>query len=228
MQLADRAQRAAGVRALHDLALASRATSDDLEQRHAASVASLGRLLGVTTPDDAQVAEHHRTATRVLDDLARVRPLRRQVTEVASALRQSERSREELAADLDRLATRAAQVPQSLADLEPRLASAREAVLQVATLDRELVAIWSRVLAARSADDLAIDLAAAQRDLAVARGRRLLLGAAVVLGEELEVGRLRSSGTGEVVEDTRRGAVVLGDLRVVRCRHSEQPAQRRD
>ena len=65
VQLADRAQRAAGVRALHDLALASRATSDDLEQRHAASVASLGQLLGVTTPDDAQVAEHHRTATRV-------------------------------------------------------------------------------------------------------------------------------------------------------------------
>ena len=87
VQLADRAQRAAGVRALHDLALASRATSDDLEHRHAAPVASLGRLLGVTTPDDAQVAEHHRTATRVLDDLARVRPLRRQVTEVESALR---------------------------------------------------------------------------------------------------------------------------------------------
>ncbi len=40
--------------------------------------------------------------------------------------------------------------------------------------------------------------ALAQDQVAVARGRRLLLGAAVVLGEELEVGRLRCSGTDEV------------------------------
>ncbi|MGF9755676.1 SMC family ATPase [Microvirga sp. 0TCS3.31] len=180
LHLADRAQRASSVRALHDLALASRATADDLEHQHAASLASLGRLLGVTTPDDVQVAEHHRTATRVLDDLARVRPLRRQVTEVESALRRSALGREELAAELDRLATRAEQVPQSLADLESRLASAREAVVQVAALDRELVTIRSQVLAARSADDLADDLAGAQRDLAAATQARLLAREALV------------------------------------------------
>ena len=71
-------------------------------------------------------------------------------------------------------------MPQALADLEPRLASAREAVIQVAALDRELVAIRSRVLAARSADDLAIDLAAAQRDLAAATQTRLLAREALV------------------------------------------------
>ena len=88
----------------------------------------------------------------------------------------------------------------------PRLASAREAVVQVAALDRELVAIRSRVLAARSADDLATELAAAQRDLAAATQTRLLAREALV-----EIREQRLDGmAAEIAARARRRRLLPG------------------
>lgn len=176
---ADRAKRAAAARSLHELAVASRATADEIEQRLRVAVAELGALLGAPTTDDA-AGEHHRAATRVLDDLARVRPLRRQVAELESLRHRTTASRREIAVELDRLADREEQVPLALADLEPRLAAAHGAAAEVATLDHELEALRSRVRAARSAEELATELAAAQRDLGVATQTRLLAREALV------------------------------------------------
>jgi exonuclease SbcC len=177
---ADRAQRAAGARSLHDLAVGSRTAADEIERRRHAAHAELGELVGAPLTDDAAVAEHHRAATRALDDLARVRPLRHQAAELESRLDQVTADRRGLAADLDRLAAREQQVPLSLADLEPRLAAAREAAAEVATLDRELEVVRSRVRAARSAEELATELAAAQLDLTAATQTRLLAREALV------------------------------------------------
>ncbi|NPC44550.1 AAA family ATPase [Nocardioides sp. zg-1230] len=175
----DRAQRAAAARSLHDLAVASRTEADGIEQRLRVAVTELGALLGAPTTDDAAV-DHHRAATRVLDDLARVRPLRRQVAELESRLHETTASRRGIAVELDRLADREEQVPLALADLEPRLAAAHGSAAEVATLDRELEVLRSRVRAARSAEELATELAAAQRDLGAATQTRLLAREALV------------------------------------------------
>lgn len=177
---ADRAQRAAAARSLHDLALASSTAADEIERRHHAALAELAELVGAPTTDDDAVAEHHRAATRVLDDLARVRPLRRQAAELQARLDRTTAARHEVTAELDRLAVREQEVPQSLADLEPRLTAARDAAAEVATLDRELEVVRSRVLAARSAEELATELTAAQLDLAAATQTRLLAREALV------------------------------------------------
>ena len=174
------AQRAAAVRPLHDLALESHTAADHLEREHAAAVASLAELLGLTTLDDTQVLDHHRAATRVLDDLARVRPLRRQVADVDSALARASRSRQEVGAQLERLVARAEQLPFSLAELEPRLASAREAAIEATSLDRELDVLRSRLRAARSADALTAELSVARRELDAATHTRLLAREALV------------------------------------------------
>ncbi|MCY4725987.1 SMC family ATPase [Nocardioides sp. STR2] len=174
------AQRAAAVRPLHDLALESRSAADDLERRHAASVASLAEVLGLATLDDPQVLDQHRAATRALDDLARVRPLRHEVGDVASALADAAQRRQEVGAQLEHLAARAEQVPLSLADLEPRLASAREAVTEATSLGRELEVLRSRVRAARSADALTAELAVARHELDAATHTRLLAREALV------------------------------------------------
>lgn len=176
---ADRAQRAAAARSLHELAVASRAAADEIDQRLQVAVTELGGLLGAPTTDDA-AAEHHRAATRVLDDLARVRPLRRQVTELGSRRDRATASRRGIAVELERLAAREEQVPLALADLEPRLAAAHGAAAEVATLDDELEVLRSRVRAARSADELTTELTAAQRDLGAATQARLLAREALV------------------------------------------------
>ncbi|WP_416952333.1 AAA family ATPase [Nocardioides sp. T5] len=165
---------------LHDLALASSTAADEIERRHHAALAELAELVGAPTTDDDAVAEHHRAATRVLDDLARVRPLRRQAAELQARLDRTTAARHEVTAELDRLAVREQEVPQSLADLEPRLTAARDAAAEVATLDRELEVVRSRVLAARSAEELATELTAAQLDLAAATQTRLLAREALV------------------------------------------------
>lgn len=176
---ADRAQRATAARSLHDLAVASRAEADEIEQRLQVAVTELGALLGAPTTDDA-AGDHHRAATRALDDLARVRPLRRQVADLEARLDEATASRRGIAVELDRLADREEQVPLALADLEPRLAAAHGAVAEVATLDHELEVVRARVRAARSAEELATSLAAAQRDLGAATQTRLLAREALV------------------------------------------------
>lgn len=176
---ADRAQRAASARSLHDLAVASRIEADDIEQRLRVAVTELDALLGAPTTDDTAV-DHLRAATRVLDDLARVRPLRRQVAELESRLLRTRASRRGIADELDRLADREEQVPLALADLEPRLAAAREAAAEVAVLEHDLEVVRSRVRAARSAEQLATELAVAQSDLGAATQTRLLAREALV------------------------------------------------
>lgn len=180
VQRADRAQRAAAVRPLHLLALESITAADDLERRRSACVTSLAELVGVTAIDDTAVVEHHRGATRTLDDLARVRPLLGQVTELEPQLDTATRRRRTVAAEIDRLVVREELVPRSLAELEPGLAAAREAAAEVTTLDRELVTVRSRVRSARSADELVRELSEAQRDLAAATQARLLAREALV------------------------------------------------
>jgi exonuclease SbcC len=179
VRCADRAQRAAAARSLHDLAIASRTEADEVEHRLQVAVTELGALLGAPTTDDAAV-EHHRAATRVLDDLARVRPLRRQVVELESRLGETTASRRGIAVELDRLADREEQVPLALAGLEPRLAAAHAAAAEVAPLDHELEILRARVRSARSAEELATALASAQRDLGAATQTRLLAREALV------------------------------------------------
>lgn len=177
---ADRAQRAAAAMSLHDLASASRAEVADLDQRLLAAVTSLGELAGAPAADHAAVAEHHRAATRALDDLARVRPLRRQAAELQSQLDLTTADREDAAAQLARLAVREEQVPLSLAELAPRLVAARDAAAEVPTLDRELEVLRTRVGAARTAEQLATELSTARLDLAAATQTRLLAREALV------------------------------------------------
>ncbi|HEU4337824.1 MAG TPA: SMC family ATPase [Nocardioides sp.] len=174
------AQRAAAVRPLHDLAVEARTAVTELERQHASSLAALGELLGPIDADEAGVADHHRAATRVLDDLDRVRPVRRQVAEVEAVLVRSSRSRQEVGAQLDRLSSRAEQVPELLAELEPALTEARQAVDDCRLLGDELEALRARVRAARSADDIAAELTAARDDLSAATQTRLLAREALV------------------------------------------------
>ena len=174
------APRAAAVRPLHDLAAEAHAAVTELERQHGSHLVALGELLGPTEVDEARVADHHRAATRVLDDLARVRPVRREVAEVGATLVRSSRNRQDVAAQLDRLSSRAEQLPQLLAEVEPALAAARQAVDDCALLGDEVEALRSRIRAARSADELAADLGVARAELSAATQTRLLAREALV------------------------------------------------
>ncbi|MBC2934664.1 SMC family ATPase [Nocardioides sp. zg-1228] len=176
----ERARRAASVRSLHDLAVSSHAHVDDLDQRRARALDSLAEVLATTDLDDLRVAEHHRAATRALADLARVRPLQLEATDLADELARARRRRDDVAADLTRLDARAALVPAAVAEIEPRVVAARESVAVADTLDRELAVIGTRLRAARSAETLATGLAEAEQALADATGARLLAREALV------------------------------------------------
>ena len=168
------AQRAAGVRPLHDLALDARKEARQLDQQGRTAREALATLLGVETLDDQEIAEHHRVATRVLTDIARVRPLRRQGVDLERQLGRLRRSREETASELSRVGARSAEIPAVLSTLTPGLEAAREAVVVAADLDADLAVLRSRTRAARTAESLTTRLVAAEQAMSAATQARLL------------------------------------------------------
>ncbi|WP_374192897.1 AAA family ATPase [Nocardioides sp. SYSU D00065] len=174
------ARRAAAVRPLHDLAVEAEAHADALAVRSDATCDALGRLLGEDALDDQQIAEHGRTATRTLGELARVRPLRQQVHDLERQLSRAARAQEEAAGEVSRSEARAAEIPALLEQLAPELASAREAAAQAQALQGDLVVLDTRLRAARSADTLADRVLAAERALAEAVEARLVAREALV------------------------------------------------
>ncbi|NYE38094.1 exonuclease SbcC [Nocardioides cavernae] len=171
---ADEAQRAGAVRPLHDLAVRSRAEVDALERRAADSHDALGSLLGEPTLDERAVAEHHRTATRALTDIARVRPLLRQADDIDRQHDRVLRAREQTGVEVDRIEARVAEIPLALAELEPALAQARAAAATAEEVERDLGQLRVRVHAARTAETLAARVAAASEELRAATDARLL------------------------------------------------------
>lgn len=176
----DKAQRAAGVRRLHDLAVQSLADADDLERQHAAARVHLEGLLGEASLDDQQVAEHQRAATRTLADLARVRPLQRQCVDLERQQTRLARAREDTAERLQQVQQAAGEVPVALEELLPRLDAATEAVARTEALGHDLEVLRGRVRAARSAESLEVQLRAAEVDLREATQSRLLAREALV------------------------------------------------
>lgn len=171
---AEKARRASAVLPLHELALQSRADVDDLERQALAARDSLADMLGSDALDDQQIAELQRAATRTLTDIARVRPLQRQVLDLERQLDRTARSREETEGRMARIEARASELPLALEALAPALVAAREAVVAADALDRDLGVLRSRVRAARSAEALTTQLLTAERALAEATQTRLL------------------------------------------------------
>jgi exonuclease SbcC len=171
---ADRARRATAVLSLHELAAQSRVDVDGLERDCSAALATLVDLLDAPPLDAHAVAELGREATRALTDIARVRPLQRQALEVQRQLARTTRARAATDDDLLRVDARATAVPQELAELEPALRAAREAVTACEALDRDLEVLRGRVRAARTAETLTSQLLSARKALAEASSARLL------------------------------------------------------
>ncbi len=170
----ERARRAGSVRALHELAVQSHADADDLAQRDAAARAALETLVGAGSLDDQQVAEHLRTATSTLTEIARVRPLQRQALDLDRQLARIARRRQEAEAEHDRHAARARAIPDEIETRTPALTAAREAATVADALTRDLEALHARVSAARSAATLTTQLVDAEHALREARQARLL------------------------------------------------------
>ena len=168
------AHKAGPVRPLHELALDARTEVHDLDHQSRAARETLVAMLELTSLDDQEIAEHQRTATRTLTDIARVRPLRRQIVDLERQLGRLTRSREETDTELRRMAARAEEIPAVLAGLEPGLVAAREAVLHAEALTIDLEVIRTRTRAARSAEALTAELAAAEHAMSAATQARLL------------------------------------------------------
>ncbi|HSU03743.1 MAG TPA: SMC family ATPase [Nocardioides sp.] len=169
-----RAHRAVGVRPLHELALDARREVRDLDQQGRAARESLATLLGLTTIDDQEIAEHRRAATRALTDIARVRPLRRQCVDLERQRARLARSRGEVAAELSRVEARAVEVPELLTSLQPALTASRQAVTLAADLDADLEVLRARTRAARTAESLTTQLVVAEQAMRAATQQRLL------------------------------------------------------
>ncbi len=168
------AHRAAGVRPLHELALDARKEARQLDQQGRTAREALAALLGVDTLDDHEIVEHQRVATRTLTDIARVRPLRRQSVDLERQLARLSRSRQEAAAELGRVGARADEIPAVLATLTPGLDAARAAVDLAADLAADLEVLRNRTRAARTAESLTTQLAAAEQAMSAATQARLL------------------------------------------------------
>ena len=168
------AHRAAGVRPLHELAVSARTEVRELDQLSRAARETLAEMLGVTSLDDQEIAEHQRTATSTLTEIARVRPFRRQASDLERQLGRLTRSRDEAGAELLRVQTRAEEIPQVLAALEPRLQAARESKALAEALTADLEVLRSRTRAARTAESLTTQLMSASQALAEATQARLL------------------------------------------------------
>ncbi|PKH40460.1 exonuclease SbcC [Nocardioides alpinus] len=168
------AHRAVAVRPLHDLAVEARREVRELDQQGRAAREQLAELLGRTTLDDQEIAEHQRVATRTLTDIARIRPLRRQAVDLERQLGRLARSQQETAAQLQRVETRAAEIPDLLLSVEPALTAARESVTLAADLAADLEVLRSRTRAARSAESLTTQLVTAEQAMGAATQARLL------------------------------------------------------
>jgi exonuclease SbcC len=168
------AQRAAGVRPLHELAVSARAEVRELDQQSRATREALATMLGVTSLDDQEIAEHQRTATSTLTEIARVRPFQRQATDLERHLGRLTRSRDETDSELVRLRARSEEIPHVLAALEPRLLAARESQALAEALTADLEVLRSRTRAARTAESLSTQLRVAEQALAEATQTRLL------------------------------------------------------
>lgn len=171
---ADKAQRAAAVVSLHHLAAESRADVFGLERDCSSALAALADLLDDPPRDARAVAELGRTATRSLTDLARIRPLQRQALDLHRQLARTTRARTATVEELQRVDARAAAIPGEVAELEPAVAAAREAVTATEALSRDLEVLRGRVRAARTAETLTSQLASAEQALAEATSARLL------------------------------------------------------
>ncbi len=168
------AHRAAGVRPLHELAVSARTEVRELDLLSRAARETLAEMLGVTSIDDQEIAEHQRTATSTLTEIARVRPFRRQASDLERQLVRLTRSRDEAGAELLRVQTRAEEIPQVLAALEPRLQAARESKALAEALTADLEVLRARTRAARTAESLTTQLMSASQALVEATQARLL------------------------------------------------------
>lgn len=171
---AAQAVRAASVRPLHELALSARREVSELDQQVCAARGSLAALLGLTTVDDQEVNEHRRTATRTLTDIARIRPLRRQGVALEHELTRLTRTRRHTTTELGRVEARLQELPEILLALQPPLAAARQAVTLADSLTADLEVSRSRTRAARAAESIATELAAARQAMSDATQTRLL------------------------------------------------------
>ncbi|RYC07053.1 AAA family ATPase [Nocardioides zhouii] len=168
------AQRAAGVRPLHELAVSARAEVRELDQQSRAARDELATMLGVPSLDDQEIAEHQRTATSTLTEIARVRPFERQATDLERHLGRLTRSRDEATTELVRIQARSEDIPQVLGALEPRLQAARESQALAEALTADLEVLRSRTRAARTAESLTTQLKMAEQALAATTQSRLL------------------------------------------------------
>ncbi len=168
------AHRAAGVRPLHELAVSARSEVRELDQQSRAARETLATLLDATSLDDQEIAEHQRTATRSLTEIARVRPFQRQASDLDRTLVRLTRSRDEATSELVRVRTRSDEIPQVLAALEPRLQAARESKALAEALTADLEVLRSRTRAARTAESLSTQLRVAEQALAETTQSRLL------------------------------------------------------
>ncbi|MCK9822799.1 SMC family ATPase [Nocardioides cavernae] len=157
------AQRALGVRPLHQVAVTARDTAEEAEQQVSRSRAELAALVDEDDLDDHRVAEHLRTAIATLTDLARVRPLQRQADDLDDELRALAVARDRTRSTLQQLAARAQELPTALADLAPRLESATAARARSTELGAGRATLESRISAATTAERLEVELAAAEQ-----------------------------------------------------------------
>ncbi|GAA1928983.1 AAA family ATPase [Nocardioides hwasunensis] len=201
----DEAHRSAPVRPLHLLALDARRTVDDLDRRVDAARGALVDLLaeqagpalpddagllgdqpldGLTIPaaplDDQGVADLQREATRMLTDIARVRPLQHQALDLERQLVRVGRDRDQQVDDLLAVEVRLAQLPDVIEALGPALTRARAARARAETLALELGVLDERLAAARTAEELEVLVAAAERELREVQESRLIAREALV------------------------------------------------
>lgn len=169
----DRAERALPVQPLHAAAERDRAEAERLSVRAQDVLDDLAAHLGLVVLDASEVADHHRTATGVLTDVGRVRPLQARASALAVDHARVEAERERVAEQVAEVDVRVTEVPALLAALAPSLAGAREAAGEVETLGSRLELVRARVRAARSVDTLEAEHAAALTALEAATGERL-------------------------------------------------------
>lgn len=185
----DRARRAAPVRPLHDLSVASRRDERSARRRRDEAARELAQALGArdVTPgttgepdtddatglDDQQVADLRRQSGLVLTDLARIQPLRDQLRRHDRELDDLVAARESAAAELARTSARAEEGPRLLAGLTASLAAAREAAERATALGERQAVLDDRVRAAESVLILTRELAGAEQALREATEARL-------------------------------------------------------
>lgn len=178
------AQRAIGVRPLHEVAVRARRAEQQAEREVQAARAELGDLVGEADLDDHRIGEHLRTATLTLTDLARARPLQQQADSLTGELAALTAAHEQTRTALQQLATRAEELPARLAELTPQLESATRARERAVSLEAELAAVETRIVAATTAERLAREVAAAEQALAETREARLEAREVLVLVRE--------------------------------------------